>query len=395
MVINIVLTDPKEQHPWAKYYAKRGIDRPVAVELAPRRVAKRRVSPPKSAPVPAMSADLQAAVQAVTAQTYVPGVTAAPFITAMQKEAVARELKRRVRVRYARFALAAAAVLVAFHFTIAATIFRLPFEEKLQTHLQTLPAALLPFYSSARQPLQADGVVIAQADRINSSTMRYVAAVTLRLRKPLYVPATSNGTFAYRRLQDSLQTARDQEMRFNLFSATQAPELPELPLLLQRTHQAGETIIVRVPFTARRLGWHWRLENPPVELRLANRTIDGDSLDRYAQAPHLVYGEAATLADVRRRVKLANTYVIAVSKAVQRHADVVAGVEAPVLASAPIQPDDGTLPADEGSAVTGGVDPDAPASELPSPRKVEKAATVKLSFGTPRPTMQRTVASGQ
>jgi hypothetical protein len=373
-VIDTVLTDPKQQHPWANYYAKRGIARPALADLTPQPDAVQRAKQARAArqahaaAAPAVSADLVAAVEAVTAQTYVPGSTAAPFITAMQKEAVAREVKRRRRLRYARWGAMAAAGLVAVHLAVSHTVFRRPFESALQAQVERLPEQLLPLYSSGRQPLQPASVAIVQADQLGSGTIRYVAAVTFRLRKPLFAPAVSNGTMQYRRMQESVLAARDQEMRFDLFAGGQAPEFPEMPLLLQRTHQAGETIVVRVPFTARRFGWHWRLERPPVELRIASRMFDGDCLDRYAGSPYLIFGDAANLAGIRARVRQANTYVLAVARAVQRQAQVVAVAETPV--ETPVQPDDATLPADEGSAVADGVDPNAPAVEEPAPRKV-------------------------
>jgi hypothetical protein len=170
-------------------------------------------------------------------------------------------------------------------------------------------------------------------------------------------------------MQESVLAARDQEMRFDLFAGGQAPDFPKLPLLLQRTHQPGETLVVRVPFTARRFGWSWRIERPPVELRVANRVLDGDSLSRYAGSPYLIFGDAATLGEVRERLKQAGNYVLAVSRAVQRQSHVVAVAETPV--DTPVQPDDATLPPpQEVRAAVNGVDPNAPAVEEPGPRKL-------------------------
>jgi len=193
--------------------------------------------------------------------------------------------------------------------------------------------------------------------------------VTLRLRKPLYVPAVTNGTAQYRRLQQALLTARDQELRFNLFNASGAPEIPTLPLLLQQSHRAGETIVVRVPFTARRFGWSWRIDAPQLALNLANRVLEGDSLERYAGLPHLIFGSPAALADVRQRVKLANNYLLAVAKTVQRQAEVVAVVDTPAadlaLADQPARAE-----MSETSALLAarlGFDPDRPAFDPNAP----------------------------
>ena len=320
-------------------------------------------------PKPEISAELAAAVAVVTAQSAVSGTTAAPFITAMQKEAVARELKRRVRVRVVKFALVAAAAVFALHIAVTRFFYRAPTADALLAHLQTLPEAVVPFFSSLRQPLQADGAVLSQSDALDARRFRFVATVTLRLRKPLYAPAVTNGTTQYRRLQEAMQTAREQELRFKLFAPDSAPEAPSLPLLLQRVHQAGETIVVRVPFTARRVGWQWRLDAPQLALRTATRGFDGDSLDHYAQTPHLIFGGPTTLADIRQRVKLAHDYVLAVAKEVQRHADVEAAAEP--TEALPAIADQPALPADFDSATRvasiaerPAFDPDAPAIVL-------------------------------
>jgi hypothetical protein len=150
-----------------------------------------------------------------------------------------------------------------------------------------------------------------------------------------------------------------------------------LPQLLQRTHQAGETITVRVPFIAKRFGWQWRLEQPHLALRAANRTLQGDSLERYAGTPFLIFGDAATLGDIRQRTKLANNYVMAVAKAVQRQADVQAVVEPtepPTVALADIvaQADDTRL-ADGPVNIEDrpAIDPNAPAIVLPEVGRAE------------------------
>ena len=330
--------------------------------------ARAVVAPQKQ---PEVSAELAAAIAAVTSQVAAPGCTAAPFITAMQKEAVARELKRRARFRLARLAAVAAVGLVMLHATITRFVYRAPTVDALQAHITHLPESVLPHFSTTLQPLQADGVVLTQVDQIDAEHFRYVASVTLRLRKPLYVPAVTNGTATYRRLQQALETARDQELRFNLFSSTEAPEVPMLPLLLQQSHRPGEAIVVRVPFTARRFGWQWRIEAPQLALMTANRTFDGDTLDRYAELPHLVFGSPATLADIRQRTKLANNYVIAVAKRVQRHADVEAVADVrepdPSLADRPAQAAVVDLASLATLEARPAIDPDAPAVLMPEP----------------------------
>lgn len=336
----------------------------------------------------AVSAELAAAVAAVTAQVALPGCTAAPFITAMQREAVARELKRRAMIRFARVLAIAAVVAVLLHVTVTRFVCATPSETALQTHVRRLPDAVLPLFSSARQPMQADSVVITQADQIDAKNFRYVASVTLRLRKPLYIPAVTNGTVQYRRLQQALLAARDQELRFNLFNATDAPEAPTLPLLLQQSHRAGEAIVVRVPFTARRFGWSWRIDAAQLALHVANRVLEGDSLERYAGLPHLIFGSPATLADVRQRVKLGNNYLVAVARTVQRQAGAVAVAETPAvdlaLANQPARAE--MSEATVLLAARPAFDPDAPAFDPNAPAIIDAEAPklgVLLSRGGP------------
>lgn len=370
------MTDKPAQHPWAKYYAERGLARPAVAEfVAPAASIRKPAADNKET---AMAAELAAAVATVTAQVAVPGSSTSPFITAKQREAVARELKRRSRIRHARFAGLAAIALVGLHFFVTRVASRTPAPAALQAHIQSLPDALLPFFSSTRQPLQVDGVTIVQADQIDGQHYRYVANVTLRLRKPLYAPATTNGTATYRRLQEALQAALEQQMRFNIFSSSEEPDVPEMPLLLQRMHQAGETISIRVPFIARRFGWRWRLDAPQVALHTANRMLQGDSLDRYADTPYLIFGAPETLAEVRARIKQASKYVVEVAKAVQRHADVPAIQDPnalPALADAPALPAEATAVAAQANIESRpAVDPDAPAIVLPDSVKLLAAS---------------------
>jgi hypothetical protein len=215
------------------------------------------------------------------------------------------------------------------------------------------------------------GVAITQMDRISRSQVRVVASITLMLRKPLYVPANTNGTVSYRQAQDALPAARDQEMRYDLFASGPRPEPPVLPPLFQHSHAEGETIVVRVPFVARRFGWSWRLEKPHMELSSVNRTLVGETLDRFQDGSYLIYGDAATLAEIRQRVKQANDYIRGVAKAVQRQAEVMAVAEKPAPAEATEASTDaeGTEEAAEGTPAEAAKPATAPASLAGHPAK--------------------------
>ncbi len=319
---------------------------------------KRKKAPAAEKPAE-MSAEMAAAVAAVTAVE--PSSTAAPFITAMQKEAVAREMKRRRRVRLWRAVAVAVVTFVGLHFAMTRWVNRLPQTAAALAHAMQLKTDLVPFYSTVRQPLQVDNVTITPPEEVGRDRVRYVAQVTLRLRKPLYAPAVTNGTLSYRQLQVSLQAAREQELRYNLFDLLDAPEAPSLPLLLQRTHRAGESITVRVPFIARRFGWVWKFDEPQIGLRMASRSLDGDSIDYFSGSPFLVFGAPDTLAEIRERTKAARDYVVAVAKLVQRHSGGRA-VEEPLPAVAAAE-----AVAEEGAVEDRpAFDPNAPAIELPA-----------------------------
>lgn len=338
--------------------------RPQLAEL--RRPAAPAASKSTPAPNPnagVLSPELAAALAAVVTRTQAAAptpVTTPSFVTAAQKEAVIREEKRRSRRRVAKFVAMAAAIVVVAHVAVTQVFHRVPTAEAVQNHAAQLPARLLPLYSTARQPLQLGTVTVSAPEVINGNELRYVAHVTLRLRQPLYLPAASNGTIAYRQVQVSLQAARDQELRYNLFSAANAPAVPSMPLLLQTSHRAGEPIVVKVAFTARRFGWEWKLGDPQLDRRSASGSFEGNGIEFYSSAPYLIFGGTRTLAEIRHRTKLAQDYVLAVTKEVQRLAGGRAVEEVlpdVALAEAAAEPSVANLPA---------FDPYAPAIELPA-----------------------------
>lgn len=363
---------PQKKHPWSKYYSERGVSRPPLA--APLRPTRAPAPPSKAVGTPpekknAISEDLAAAVAAATAA--LPGTTAAPFITILQKEALARELRRQARIRWAIRAGIIAAAAVMLHFAVTRWLYRAPSGAALQAHARDLAQMLVPLHTTPLQPLQAGQAVVSLSDRVTSSRIRYAAEVTMHLAQPLYVPAATNGTAAYRLMQQSLQAAREQDIKLKLFENKEGPAAPELPLLIQVAHRAGERMTVRVPFEARRFGWHWRIDSAQLALRTTNRNFEGATIDRYARVPHMIFGGAGTLAEIRRLTQLARTYIIAVSKEVQKHAN-AAAVEAPLdpaLADAP--PFEATLQAE---AL---VDPNAPAFDPDAPA-IEAAATAPV-----------------
>ncbi len=351
---------PPPQPPVAKAAPSRPATRPAPAAPAPRPAAP-APRPPAPAARPASSVtavsrtpadageksssgnaarsgvsdELARALALIAAENAAPAVTSAPFVSAAQREAIAQKHRKGKRLRRAKIVAAAAAALVVLHFVVTLILYRAPTDEALQAHAHVIAAAALPLYSSTDVPLRAEEAVAVLRDRPDLRTIRYYAEVTLRLRKSLYGPAATNGTVAYRQLQESLLNARTQDLKYEIFPANEGPQVPTLPQLLQLTHRAGESLVVRVPFEATRFGWSWRLRPAQLANRSVERTLTGMSLDRYEGTPHLIFGPDGAMADIRARMKAARTYIVAVAKEVQKHGNVQAVAEASAPATTP------------------------------------------------------------
>lgn len=353
---------PEKGHPWSNYYTERGATRPPKADL----LRKPEPSAESAGPKPAnraretrpISDELAAAVEAATAE--MPGATAAPFISMMQREALARELRRQARVRWLIRGAIAAAVLIGLHFAITRFFYRAPSESALQDYADALTHAVVPLHSTSLQPLVPAGTVVTMTDHVSTNRIRYAAEVSLRLSQPLYIPAASNGTAAYRQMQQSLQYARERDLKFKIFEGKDGPAPPEMPLLIQVAHRAGERLTVRVPFEAKRFGWHWRIEPALLALRSTDRSFDGATIERFARSPYLIFGAPGTLGDMRRRIQSARAYIIALTKEVQKRADAEA-------IESPLDPAIAFMAAADPDAPAVAVDPDAPAVNPDAP----------------------------
>ena len=280
---------------WAKYYAERGVTRPPMMELSRPPMAPRATTATKfgKAPPPkpsALSPDLAGAIAAATAD--MSGLTAAPFITAMHREAALIEERRMMRIKVLKAGLWLTAVLIVIPLLARFAFNREPSDEALEAVAHKTTVQLLTLLSSAALPLQGDGAICELRERIDLTHLRYEVQVTLRLREDLVVPAQSNGTQAYRQLQASLHEAQQLELKLNLFSAADGRRAPELPRLLQISRHAGDPLVVRVPFRAERFGWWWRFSPPQLGLRLVSDTMEGDTIQR-SGGPKTRYGEPA------------------------------------------------------------------------------------------------------
>jgi len=70
-----------------------------------------------------------------------------------------------------------------------------------------------------------------------------------------------------------------------------------------------------------------------IALRSVDRALTGASAGRYAASPYIVFGVPGTMAGIRRRMRAARDYIVAVTKAVQTRADVVAQPATPTPAA--------------------------------------------------------------
>ena len=227
---------PEKKEVWEKYFTDRGVTRPPMVKVARSLMPKPtesadRPNSPEVSPKPALSAELAAAVDALA--TDFPGATAAPFITGMRQEALLREKRRLARRKLLRAGGVLAVLLLTVPLVANYVFNRAPPDDQLAAQSRKIAAEALALYSSNAQPFQTDTDTVEFVERLDWTRLRYEAQITIRLRKDLFGPAQTNGTVAYRMLQQSLFDARQLELKLNLFPASSGgPQPPELPALL-------------------------------------------------------------------------------------------------------------------------------------------------------------------
>ncbi len=313
-----------------------------------------------------VSDELARVLATIASENAAPSVSSAPFYTAQQRTVALQQNRRRRQLKFARIAACLVFGFVVLHLAITRILLRTPADHQLEARAQAVATGVLPFYSTASVPLHVDGATVELQDRVDGTHLRFLVRVTLRLRQPLFAPANSNGTAAYRTAQHSLESARLLEKKLAGQPVT-LPLPPEMPPLLQLVHRAGEPVVVTVPLDAERFGWSWRFRPVRWENRRGELAFTGSSRDRFAASPHLIFNAPGVPALVREKTKAARNYIIAVMQAVRKIAEVEAAVE-PTVATALVNPDAIALPAfadPDAPAVPVTVDPDAPA--LPAP----------------------------
>lgn len=190
-----------------------------------------------------------------------------------------------------------------------------PSETRLAALGAGVAAVLLDEFDSPARPLRRDAEEARLVAALDSRRADYRLVVTLRLRAALYGPADSNGAQAYLDLQGSVAEAHKRVVRERLF--LDHPELaapPQLPLLLARTHRAGERLVIELPVVARRAWWGWRLEPLTARRRISSPPFTGEIL-AFQPLPHLLFGEAASRERMGELLQAARAYVLAVQHA--------------------------------------------------------------------------------
>lgn len=274
-----------------------------------------------------VSDELASALKALAAEYAPLPLTNSPFVSVKQREAEARERRRLWRVRLGKFGAGLVVGLGLLYFLASLVLFRYPTEEALTVEVAKTAQAVVLRYTRGERPLEIAGAVPVFRQKIGARHVRYYAEVTLRLRQPLFGAGVSNGTVSYRQLQESLQWAKAQELKFNFFALTGGPTAPELPRLIQEIHHRGEPMVVRVPFEAEQFGWRWRIKPPQFTYVAVDREFSGVTLEYFDATPYLIFGLPETMPIVRERMKAAKNFITAIAKEIQRHADVEAVAE--------------------------------------------------------------------
>lgn len=185
-----------------------------------------------------------------------------------------------------------------------------PSEELLQPVREEVAAQVLRQFTSGEQPLEIDSIATEELDR-GRTRIDYELRVTLKLRVPIYGPADSNGAQPYLALQRSLADAQALVLQQRLF--LHEPELaaaPNMPLLIAITHRAGERRVVRVPLTATRTMWSWRLQPQVDRTRPLGPGFTGQALSRYAETPYLIFGTTEARDPMRKAMAAARKFIL-------------------------------------------------------------------------------------
>jgi hypothetical protein len=187
-----------------------------------------------------------------------------------------------------------------------------PGENEFAALKEDIGAQVLRSFTSGEQPLEIGEIEVDEVDRTRNR-IDYELRVTLRLRMPLYAPADSNGAQPYLAMQRSLAESQSLVLQQRLFLENQElATAPEMPMLLAVTHRAGERRLVRVPVTATRSFWTWRVEPHPERARPIGAAFVGQALARY-DAKYLIFGDPEARDRMRRVMADARRFILNVN----------------------------------------------------------------------------------
>jgi hypothetical protein len=243
-------------------------------------------------------------------------LTTTARLVVARRTAESRQWTEAIGILRVILAAAAAVVLVVAGYQLLQQLFnRVPSESALTSLGAEVGATLRQRHSSEAQPLEfAEARPVLQGE-VTGGRARYEFSVTLRLREPLFAPAESNGTQAYRDLQRTVFDLQGRLVQSRLYSVR--PDLavpPTLPLLLARTHRAGERLTVVLPVAAVRRVWGWQLAPQWEQARMITPPLHGTVL---AQQParHLIFGTADGREAMAQLQRAARDYVLQVQRA--------------------------------------------------------------------------------
>lgn len=215
------------------------------------------------------------------------------------------------------FVVAGLVVLLALGYTFSQRVLnRLPTDGLLDSVGRQVSAELLRRYGSELRPLEIAGTQVQLVPPEADGRARYELVVTLRLRQPLYGPATSNGAQAYLDLQRAVADAQARLVAARRYEAH--PELatpPTLPPLLTLTHRAGERREFVVPLECTQRPWSWKVV-PRFDLETERTTPFTGQVMAYQPARFLDFASTDGRAQMRKLQQDARDYVLAVQRAI-------------------------------------------------------------------------------
>lgn len=288
------VSDPDPNDPWAKHYAEHGHDRPPL-----RKVAGVRPETTKKT-----GWEVQPQIEIVTAADR----------ARQQAELEAKRLHDVMNLLSLLGVAIGIVLLLAVLFEAGNRLGNaLPPSGRLAEQSREFAAQALRQLDTAACPLELDSARAVLVVKPNARRASYNLLATFRLRADLYAPAASSGAQAYLQMQQSVAEARAEVVQYHLSNAA-----PELPLLLARSHRAGERVTVQTALEAERFGWHWQLHAPAARPLRPDREITGGTLAAYTGTPVLRFDTPEGRQAMREKIAEGRRFVLEVKAELER-----------------------------------------------------------------------------